>query len=265
MAYRRRAHTLVQFLELADARTILDCGCGQGVYVQLLRALSPATVVGVDRDIQRLREAQPQPVLLADLAALPFGAATFDRILFSEVLEHIQADDEALHTLYRLLTPGGILAVSVPCAHYPFWWDPISRCREWLGLSPLIDHPWIATIWSNHVRLYRPAQLSALLTRIGFVVEAIELQTRHTFPFVHFIVYSIGKPLLDRQLLPERWRAYADRRSGNANDGRWWHPFNVVRAVFRLWDVRNESRIDQRGPGVIIVAKARKPQADAPL
>jgi len=265
MAYRRRARTLVQFLELADAHTILDCGCGQGVYVQLLRALCPATVVGVDRDIQRLREAQPQPVLLADLAALPFGAATFDRILFSEVLEHIQADDEALHTLYRLLTPGGILAVSVPCAHYPFWWDPISRCREWLGLSPLIDHPWIATIWSNHVRLYTPAQLSELLVSAGFVVEEIELQTRATVPFAHFIVYSIGKPLLDRQLLPERWRAYADRRSGSANDGRWWHPFNLLRRFFLFWDAANQAGIDQRGPAVTIVAKARRPQADAPL
>ncbi len=265
MAYRRRAHTLVQFLELADAHTILDCGCGQGVYVQLLRALCPATVVGVDRDIQRLREAQPQPVLLADLAALPFEAATFDRILFSEVLEHIYADDEALHTLYRLLSPGGILAISVPCAHYPFWWDPISRIRAVLGMPPLRAHPWIATIWSNHVRLYTPAQLSELLVGAGFVVEEIELQTRATVPFAHFIVYSIGKPLLDRQLLPERWRAYADRRSGSANDGRWWHPFNVVRAVFRLWDLRNDARIDQRGPGVIIFAKARKPQAEAPL
>jgi SAM-dependent methyltransferase len=222
-------------------------------------------VVGVDRDRQRLSEALPQAVLLADLAALPFAPATFDRVLFSEVLEHIPADADALQTLFHLLVPGGILAISVPCAHYPFWWDPISRIRDLLGMPPLSAHSWIATIWSNHVRLYSPAHLTELLVGAGFVVEEIELQTRTTVPFAHFIVYSIGKALLDRQILPTRWRAYADRRMGEANDGRWWHPFNLVRAVFRWCDLPNDRRIDQRGPGVIIVAKARKPQAEAPL
>ncbi len=265
MAYRRRAQTLVHYLELNDAQVVLDCGCGQGVYVQLLRSLNQATVVGVDRDRQRLCEALPQPVLMADLAALPFAPATFDRVLFSEVLEHIPDDSDALQTLYSLLVPGGILAISVPCAQYPFWWDPISRIREVLGMPPLRAHPWIATIWSNHVRLYTPEHLAELLVGAGFVVEAIERQTRATVPFAHFIVYSIGKALLDRQILSHRWRAYADRRMGAANDGRWWHPFNLLRAVFRWCDLPNDRRIDQRGPGVIIVAKARKPQAEAPL
>jgi hypothetical protein len=163
------------------------------------------------------------------------------------------------------MTPGGILALSVPCARYPFWWDPISRVRTLLGLDPLTNHPWIATIWSNHVRLYTPTQLLGVLEAAGLCVEEIEMQTRATVPFAHFIVYSIGKPLLDRHLLPPSWRGYADRRRGSDNDGRWWHPFNLVRRVFLWIDAANDAGIDQRGPAVTIVAKARKPYADAPL
>ncbi|MFM2310635.1 MAG: hypothetical protein RLY87_2757 [Chloroflexota bacterium] len=265
MAYRRRVPTLMQYLELATATAVLDCGCGQGVFVQLLRSLTPVPVIGIDRDHMRLTEAGTQPVVLADLHALPFAAQTFDRVLLSEVLEHVPDDVACLCTLAQVMTPGGILALSVPCARYPFWWDPISRVRTLLGLDPLTNHPWIATIWSNHVRLYTPTQLLGVLEAAGLCVEEIEMQTRATVPFAHFIVYSIGKPLLDRHLLPPSWRGYADRRRGSDNDGRWWHPFNLVRRVFLWIDAANDAGIDQRGPAVTIVAKARKPYADAPL
>ena len=265
MAYRRRARWLVSALALPDARCILDCGCGQGVYVQLLRALTTATVVGVDRDRTRLRQAHPQPVAAADIQALPFAPGTFDRIVLSEVLEHLPDDTATLNALRELLSADGLLAVTVPCARYPFWWDPISAVRAWLRMPPLRAHPWVATIWSNHVRLYTPATLHAALQRAGFEVLELTQQTRATIPFAHFLVYSIGKPLLDRGVLPASWTRYADRRFGSANDGRWWHPFNLLRAVVRACDVRNDRGIDQTGPAVTIVAVARPRQADAPL
>jgi SAM-dependent methyltransferase len=213
----------------------------------------------------RLGQAYPQPVALADITALPFARDAFDRILLSEVLEHLPDDVAALRQLGRVLAPGGILALSVPCVTFPFWWDPISVMRSWLGLPPLMQHPWVATIWSHHERLYTPDQLQSVLLAAGFTVEQMVLQTRATVPFAHFIVYSIGKPLLDRGFLPRSWRGYADRRFGADNDGRWWHPFNLVRRFFLLCDAANEAGIDQRGPAVTIVAKARLPQAEAPL
>ena len=244
---------------------ILDCGCGQGAYVQLLRQLTDGMVVGVDRDRFRLGQAAGQPVVEADIAALPFAPQRFDRILLSEVLEHLDDDVATLQVLRTLLTPTGLLAVSVPHARYPVLWDPIEHVRRLLKMPPLRQHPWVATIWSNHVRLYTPVQLRAVLERAGYEVIAVEQQTRATVPFAHFIVYSIGKPLLDNNWLPVRWRAYADRRMGTANDGQWWHPFNQLRGVFHCIDRTNDGIIDQRGPAVTIVALARPRQADAPL
>jgi SAM-dependent methyltransferase len=194
-----------------------------------------------------------------EIAALPFAPASFDRILLSEVLEHLDDDFATLQSLHTLIRPGGIVALSVPCANYPFWWDPINATRQWLGMAPITNAGPITGIWSNHVRLYTPTQLRRVAEQAGFVVEQLEQQTRVTLPFAHFLVYSIGKPLLDYQLLPGTWLRYADRRYGASNDGRWWHPFNLLRRVIRWIDTANDTGIDQTGSAVTIVAKLRRP------
>ena len=259
MAYRRRARTLLAYLELNDGLRVLDCGCGMGVYLHLMSQLRTLHLVGVDGDLRRLRQAQPHVTAAVEIAQLPFAPATFDRILLSEVLEHLDDDGGTLQSLYALLRPNGIMALSVPCANYPFWWDPINATREWLGMAPITNAGPITGIWSNHVRLYTPAQLRRVAEQAGFVVEQLEQQTWATLPFAHFLVYSIGKPLLDYQLLPSAWLRYADRRHGTANDGRWWHPFNLLRRLMRWIDMANDNGIDQTGPAVTIVAKLRRP------
>jgi glycosyltransferase involved in cell wall biosynthesis/SAM-dependent methyltransferase len=258
MAYRRRARTLLAYLELTDGLCVLDCGCGMGVYLHLMAQLRQLQLVGVDGDLRRLRQAQPHATVAVEIAQLPFAPATFDRILISEVLEHLDDDIGTLQELYTLLRPGGIVAVSVPCATYPFWWDPINATREWLGMAPITNAGPITGIWSNHVRLYTPDQLRRVAEQAGFVVEQLEPQTRATVPFAHLIVYSIGKPLLDYGILPASWLRYADRRHGTTNDGRWWHPFNLIRRVMRWVDMANDPGIDPHGPAVTIVAKLRK-------
>lgn len=259
MAYRRRARTLLAYLELNDGLHILDCGCGMGVYLHLLAQLRNLHLVGVDGDLHRLRQARPHPTVAVEIAALPFAPSTFDRILLSEVLEHLDDDLGTLQALHALIRPGGIMALSVPCANYPFWWDPINATRQWLGMAPITNAGPITGIWSNHVRLYTPAQLRRVAEQAGFVVEQLEQQTRVTLPFAHFLVYSIGKPLLDYQLLPKSWLRYADRRHGASNDGRWWHPFNLLRRLMRWIDMANDNGIDQTGTAVTIVAKLRRP------
>ena len=45
---------------------------------------------------------------------LPFADGDFDRVITSEVLEHIQDDVAAIAELHRVLKPGGTFAATVP-------------------------------------------------------------------------------------------------------------------------------------------------------
>src|SRR3546814_15333002 len=49
-----------------------------------------------------------------DALQLPFADSTFDRIIASEVLEHVSDDQQSLHEVFRVLKPGGTLAATVP-------------------------------------------------------------------------------------------------------------------------------------------------------
>jgi Methylase involved in ubiquinone/menaquinone biosynthesis len=255
--------TLLDYLELHDGETVLDCGCGMGVYLMYMGRLRRLNLVGVDGDLDRLHWAQREHVLASlsnvDIHRLPFADNSFDKVLMSEVLEHLADDRRALREVFRVLKPGGILALSVPHASYPFWWDPINKTIEALGGRPIRSPGPIAGLWSNHWRLYRPETLRDVVSGAGFVIEALEEQTHYAFPFIHFIVYSIGKPLIEKNLLPRRFRDSADRFRGERNSGSLLNPINLGVWLFRMIDARNDHLRGDEKTFVGIVLKARKP------
>jgi glycosyltransferase involved in cell wall biosynthesis/ubiquinone/menaquinone biosynthesis C-methylase UbiE len=264
MSYRRRVPSLMDFLELKDGDTVLDCGCGMGFYLMTMGKLRNLKLVGVDGDVARLdwaeRERVPARLASVDIHKLPFATGSFDKVLMTEVLEHLADDRLAMQEIYRILKPGGILALSVPHANYPFLWDPINKTIEKLGLRPIRNAGPITGLWSNHWRLYRPAELHDVISSAGFQVEAIEEQTHYAFPFIHFIVYSIGKPLIEMNLLPQKLRDSADRFRGDRNSGSLLNPINLGVKLFRMVDVRNDQLRGDEKTFVSIVVKARKPE-----
>ena len=82
-----------------------------------------------------------------DATRLPFPDGTFDRVIASEVLEHIPDDGAAFAELARVLRPGGTLAVTVPA------WLPERIC--W-ALSDEYHAPFVE---GGHVRIYTEAEL----------------------------------------------------------------------------------------------------------
>jgi glycosyltransferase involved in cell wall biosynthesis/ubiquinone/menaquinone biosynthesis C-methylase UbiE len=263
MAYRRRVPTLMDFLELRDGETVLDCGCGMGFYLMTMGKLRNLNLVGVDGDVGRLdwaeRERVPATLTSVDIHDMPFADNSFDKVLMTEVLEHLADDRAALREVFRILKPGGILALSVPHANYPFLWDPINKTIEALGLRPIRNAGPIAGLWSNHWRLYRPAELHNVMTGAGFQIEALEEQTHYAFPFIHFIVYGIGKPLIEKNLLPQKLRDTADRFRGERNSGSLLNPINLGVKLFRMADTRNDYLRGTERTFVSLVVKARKP------
>ena len=193
-----------------------------GFFLLAMGRLRGCVSTGVDTDPRRLAgpaRGARGAARAADASALPFPDASFDGCCATEVLEHVEDDRGALRELHRVLRPGGILAISVPHARCPFWWDPINRV--WIGprrQRPIRSGP-IAGIWSNHVRLYQPAELEEPSRQQASGSEILEEATHYSLPFSHFLVYGIGKPLVERESPPRRLPSTADRFSGLENTG----------------------------------------------
>jgi SAM-dependent methyltransferase len=84
---------------------------------------------------------------------MPFADGEFDRVVASEVLEHIPDDETAIAELVRVLRPGGTIAVTVPR------WLPEKIC--W-ALSDAYHE-----VEGGHVRIYTGHELVAKLTAAG--------------------------------------------------------------------------------------------------
>jgi glycosyltransferase involved in cell wall biosynthesis/SAM-dependent methyltransferase len=263
MAFRRRARALLGYLDLGHGERVFDCGCGMGFYLMAMAKLRRLRLFGLDESRDRLRsasrEAGPAALVQGDIERLPLRSASVAKVLMSEVLEHLTDDRAALREVHRILEPGGVVAISVPHADYPFLWDPVSRLWSLLGGRPIRRGPLVG-IWTGHRRLYWPADLARRVVDAGLAIERLEEATHYCFPLEHFLVYGIGKPLFERGLLPRALRRSADRFAGERNSGSRLDPLNWVRSVFRAIDRLNERPAAARKRTFVnVLVKARKP------
>ena len=157
-------------LGLAPGDLLLDLGCGFGRHAYGA-ARRGARVVAFDYAEAELKEvrntfgamADAREVGAASLAGavqgdgtlLPFSDGAYDRIIASEVLEHIENDQAALDELARVLRPGGTIAVTVPA------WLPEQVCWR---LSDEYHAPFVE---GGHVRIYRAADVRGRLRVAG--------------------------------------------------------------------------------------------------
>jgi SAM-dependent methyltransferase len=148
---------------------ILDLGCGFGRHSYQAARLG-AEVVAFDASADEVRNVQDTFGAMAvageldaeaarvgavqgDALKLPFVDGSFDRVIASEVLEHIPADETAMAELARVLRSGGSMAVTVP------------RCGpefvNWALSDEYHDVP------GGHIRIYRRSQLIGRLEGTG--------------------------------------------------------------------------------------------------
>ncbi len=154
---------------------LLDLGCGFGRHA-FEAARRGARVVACDMSDAELKEVRATFGAMAqagqvaeegctgavngDAVHLPFADASFDRVIASEVMEHIPSDAAAMAELTRVLRPGGTIAVTVPA------WLPEKVCW-WLS-----DEYHAPFVEGGHVRIYSEDQLRGRMRAAGLVPGA---------------------------------------------------------------------------------------------
>src|SRR5262245_55403873 len=148
-----------------DART-LDVGTSTGSNLRLLRDCGFTRVTGLDLSLEAIRFCESKgfgPVQQGSVCAMPFPDASFDLVLATDVIEHVDDDVLALSEVARVLAPGGHALITVP-AFQSLW-----------GLQDEVAH---------HKRRYRRQPLLDLVRRAG-------LRPRETFYFNYLLFAPI--------------------------------------------------------------------------
>ena len=106
-------------------KTVLELGCGISPVLKLSKQ-----VIWTDlswRALAFLRKGAKKnenpPVVASDATRLPFRDGSLDGVVCSEVIEHIEKDDEALDEISRTLAPRGLLFLTCPIHPRYFGFD----------------------------------------------------------------------------------------------------------------------------------------------
>jgi SAM-dependent methyltransferase len=150
---------------------LLDMGCGAGRHAYEA-ARRGAKVVALDADDVEVKTTAglllameengdvPAPGLgmttVGNALKLPFADETFDRVIASEILEHIPPDTLAIAELARVTKVGGTLGITVPR------WGP--ELINWALSDEYHNQP------GGHIRIYRQSVLEQRIKDAGLTV-----------------------------------------------------------------------------------------------
>ena len=108
-------------LALRAGLNVLDVGCGSGDFLRLLAPIvSPGAAVGLDLSETMIAEAHQRSsenldnvsFRVGSVMDLPFPAASFDRIVATQLLLHVPDPQKALSEMKRVLAPSGVISIS---------------------------------------------------------------------------------------------------------------------------------------------------------
>jgi SAM-dependent methyltransferase len=153
---------------------LLDMGCGAGRHAYEA-ARRGAKVVALDMDDVEVKTTAglllamqengdiPAPGVgmtsVGNALKLPFADGAFDRVIASEILEHIPTDTLAMEELARVVRIGGTLGITVPR------WGP--ELINWALSDEYHMTP------GGHVRIYRQSVITQRLKDAGLTVTGV--------------------------------------------------------------------------------------------
>jgi ubiquinone/menaquinone biosynthesis C-methylase UbiE len=126
-AYKRPGTQIVmqkQFMRVAEALDLkpgvrlLDLGCGAGLFLSWLARQMEGKYYGIDLSLNSAHSAKQLSSRLSlavgDAEVLPYKNESFDRISCNGAAHHLLDLQSALSEMFRILAPGGILALYEP-------------------------------------------------------------------------------------------------------------------------------------------------------
>ncbi|MCP4574451.1 MAG: class I SAM-dependent methyltransferase [bacterium] len=177
----------------ADARRVLDLGCGSGAFGAGLKADrgDGVEVWGMELDPDAAARAGQvlDRVLAGDVrrASAELVGERFDRIVLNDVLEHLPDPGELLRDLLPLLAPGGRLVASLPNVRYFFNVKDLALHGRW-------DYTDEGILDRTHLRFFTRSSMGDLFAGAGYVVERqVGINTTDSRAFHLFDLLTLGR------------------------------------------------------------------------
>jgi SAM-dependent methyltransferase len=142
---------------------LVDCGCGTGHNLRLLRPHGQAVGFDLSEAGPTLARAAGLTVFRGDVTRTPLASSFFDVATSFDVLQCVEADVAAVREMARIVKPGGVVVVTLAA---------LDVLRG--------DH---AEVWQE-VRRYTPATARRLVEAAGLTPERVSFMFASLFPLM---------------------------------------------------------------------------------
>src|SRR3972149_5236107 len=143
-----------------NGKKFLEVGCGLGYFSEKAASLG-AIVTGIDiggKLVEKSKQRIPSgKFLVASASKLPFKDESFDIVLCTEVIEHVDDQSQAIEEMFRVIKEGGILVITSPNRFFKPLFDLLSK----IGVRP----------YHGNEKWYYPTTLKGILSKKGKILK----------------------------------------------------------------------------------------------
>jgi len=158
---------ILNLLDLSKQDKFLDLGCGLGYFIQLLRKENKKLLFGLDLCFESLLSAKnstSMKFINSDAVEIAIKDNSFDKILVSNLIEHVEDDEKLLNEISRISKDGATVVISTDCSDAPLSGSRLNRLfhdkpgipeyhmRQGYPTKTLLDMMKKYHIWSSEVK-----------------------------------------------------------------------------------------------------------------